>query len=161
MENKGCFIFLSLISVLICIVAVSWLIAIPGINNTVEKTFPVKTEIIWEKVSPDSKYKAVMFSKSRGATTGIRYHLSIIPNGEAITKDDKANVFINYGIYDIEWEDETTLMVKKYEEGRDYYKAEEYNGIKIKYLSPAETREFERNKNQTQGDGSIVLISKN
>ncbi|MBE7034369.1 MAG: hypothetical protein E7406_09115 [Ruminococcaceae bacterium] len=137
---------MSLISVLICVVAVRWLIAIPGLNNAKEKTFPVKTEIIWEKVSPDSKYKAVMFSKDAGATTGVRYHLSIIPNGENITEKDNANVFENYGIYDIEWEDETTLLVKKYEEGTDYYRVEEYNGIKIKYLSPAETREHERNK---------------
>ena len=87
-----------------------------------------------------------MFSKNAGATTGYRYHLSIIPNGENITEKDNANVFENYGIYDIEWENETTLLVKKYEEGTDYYKVEEYKGIKIKYLSPAETREHEKNK---------------
>ncbi len=148
MKNKG-YIVLSLFSVLICILAVSWLIAIPKLNNITEKTFPVEMEIIWEKVSPDSKYKAVMFSKNAGATTGFRYHLSIIPSGETITEEDNANVFMNYGIYDIEWEDEKTLLVKKYEEGRDYCKAEEYNGIKIKYLSPAETREFEKNKKAT------------
>lgn len=145
MKNKG-YVLLSVVSVLICIVAVSWLIAVPKLNNTVEKTFPTKMEIIWEKVSPDSKYKAVMFSKNAGATTGYRYHLSIIPNGENITEKDNANVFMNYGIYDIEWQDETTLLVKKYEEGTDYYKVEEYNGIKIKYLSPAETREYEKSK---------------
>lgn len=145
MKKKG-YIILSLFSILICILAVSWLVGVMQIGNTAEKNPSVKMEIIWEKVSPDSKYKAVMFSKEAGATTGVGYHLSIIPNGENITEKDSANVFSYNEIYDIEWEDENTLLVKKYERGTEYYKVEEYNGIKIKYLSPEETRAYEKNK---------------
>jgi len=149
MKNKK-YVYLSLISVLVCIVIVGLLLVVPKlVNNSVkEETLPEKVEIIWEKISPDKRYNAVMFSNPEDKTAIVRYQLSIIPNCDKITKEDTANVFSYDGIYDIEWENETTLLVKKYEEGEEYYKVEEYNGIKIKYLSPSETREHEKNKRE-------------
>lgn len=148
MKNKK-YIYLCLVGVLLCIITVSLVIFLPQFILSQENgTGAGKLEIICQKPSPYSSYTAIMFSV-KGEEGSTPFQLSIVPQGETVNEKDTANAFSYDGIYDVEWQDESTLLVKLYEDKNEYYKVEEIGGIKLRYLSPEETREYEKNKKTT------------
>ncbi len=88
--------------------------------------------IIMEEISPDKKYKAVVFERNINATTKQSYQLSIINVNDEI-KNKPGNVFISYYDFEVYWEDESVLHVKNKKENDKLKKKKEYKHIKILY----------------------------
>ena len=68
-------------------------------------------DIIQEVVSPDGEYVAYVFESNGGATSWFVYRLSILKNGKQLKRGDIGNTYINDYEFDVEWNDNDTLMV--------------------------------------------------
>ena len=89
-------------------------------------------EIVFESVSPGAEYKAVIFTRDAGATTQTSYQLSVIKNGKKLS-NNSGNVFISYSKIDIEWKDETTLLVTIYGNETIFKQEEKIGAVVILY----------------------------
>jgi len=73
---------------------------------------PTGNKIIKEVEIPESNYKAVVFFRDAGATTGISTHLSIIKKNESL-KNRSGNIFITEGRFDIECMDNKVFIINR------------------------------------------------
>ena len=89
-------------------------------------------EVIYEILSPDGKYKAVVFNRNFGATTAFNYQLSILKKDEKL-KDKEGNVFISYSRISVGWKDDKTLLVTLSESKHIFKQIHDFYGISILY----------------------------
>ena len=124
MKKVGC--FFKIIGLVLCVLIILniYLGHILNISNN--------NNIIMEEISPDKKYKAVVFERNINATTKQSYQLSIINANDEI-KNKSGNVFISYYDFEVYWEDESVLNVKNKKENDKLKKKKEYKHIKILY----------------------------
>ena len=135
-------LILSIFTVIICLIGNSCFNYIPNLGiceNTVEK----------EVISPNEKYKAVIFDRGCGATVGFITAISIIPGNEKINNDTFEYILFAENVYrestfkngqeqygnfnfDIKWINDEELLVL-YTESKNLSKKESFKNIKIKY----------------------------
>jgi hypothetical protein len=139
MLNKTWSIFL--IVLLITVFAIYSCIEIPGFvcENTVEK----------EIISPNRKFKAVIYDRGCGTATDFMTGISIVPVNYKLGNDNEDYVLfaeevyrnrsyineqIQYGSFnfDVKWINDEELLVF-YTEAKNLSKKESYNNIKINY----------------------------
>lgn len=95
-------------------------------------------EVFQEVVSPDGRYKAVVFQRDCGVTTGFSTQISIL-RAEQELEDDPGNIFIMDGHPEwthvaITWVDAETISIK-YAFGYEPFKSKNsYRGIHIEYV---------------------------
>lgn len=129
MNNKKFIIF----PILIFLVVISFLIYNIYILFIYIDDSIVSNQIISEYVSPNGKYRAVVFVRDAGATTNRSYQLSILKNGKKL-KNQKGNVLITYSDFEVTWVDSQTLKVEIRNKNKDVFKQiEEIDDIKILY----------------------------
>ena len=87
-------------------------------NNIIDQT----------EINP--KYKAVIYERNCGATTGYSYHLSLINHTKAIP-EGKGNIYISNDEFKVMIED--GIIIVKDSTIDDYIRKERYKGMKIKY----------------------------
>lgn len=124
MKKVGC--FFKIIGLVVCALVI--------LNIYLGYTLHISdnNNIIMEEISPDKKYKAVVFERNINATTKQSYQLSIINANDEI-KNKPGNVFISYYDFEVYWEDESVLHVKNKKENDKLKKKKEYKHIKILY----------------------------
>ncbi len=92
-------------------------------------------EIGYEELSPDGKFKAVVFERDCGATTRASTQISILPKSESLT-NEAGNIFIAKGDLRIamQWISTTELSVT-YPPGTTVFrKQEQKDGITIRFV---------------------------
>ena len=92
-----------------------------------------------EILSPDGKYRAVIFERDCGATTGFNRQLSIVPSNKKL-KNEKGNVFIIEGeIVSTCWKTPTTFVII-YNGNREciFLQKETYNDVSVSYVDSEE-----------------------
>lgn len=89
-----------------------------------------ETNIIETKISPDNKYKAIVFERACGATTGFNRHVLI--SSEKEPKLKKGNVLIiNGNEVEVFWITSDVIRIKYL--GKEVFKTDYINEIKIEY----------------------------
>lgn len=110
-----------------------------GCDVLVNKLFPFcGNDIVSELPSPDKRFKAVVFQRDCGATTGFSTQISIIPFNEKLGDDSGGNIFVandNNGNAplsdkgtiqtDAQWKDSSRLRII-YDKRAKVYKNEFY-----------------------------------
>ena len=82
------------------------------------------------KISPDNKYKAIVFERACGATTGFNRHVLI--SSEKEPKLKKGNVLIiNGNEVEVFWITSDVIRIKYL--GKEVFKTDYINEIKIEY----------------------------
>lgn len=61
--------------------------------------------------SPDGKVEAVILTHDAGATTGIAYHVALVPRGGAPDLDESVLVADKVSALSVSWQDATHLSV--------------------------------------------------
>jgi len=94
-------------------------------------------DIYSELLSPNKKYKAVVFQRDCGATTGFSTQISIIKSAETLDNDG-GNVFIIKGHPKkvspiLFWNSNSELNIKKEINGSEFKAEERFGTINIKY----------------------------
>ncbi|MBO2946248.1 hypothetical protein JJQ72_20035 [Paenibacillus sp. F411] len=87
---------------------------------------------IVEKIdSPDNSKSAVIFIRACGATTSDSYHLSILEEDQNLS-NEKGNIYISQGKFEIDWSDDTNLHVSYYS-SKIFKQETEFQDVKIEY----------------------------
>ncbi|MDX1920814.1 MAG: DUF5412 family protein [Candidatus Caenarcaniphilales bacterium] len=102
-------------------------------------------EVIQSVISPDKKYKLVIFNRNCGATTGFSTQISIL-NKNFSLKNEGGNIFIaddNHGEVlltknkalpiQVTWVSDREVFIKYGEKVRTFQKKDRFKGIKINY----------------------------
>lgn len=91
-------------------------------------------EVSHFSVSPDNKFKAVVFNRNCGATTGFNTQISII-NIDSQLQTNGGNIFImdNKENITLEWSSNNQLVVKGNLNNETFKKLQEFKGIHISY----------------------------
>ncbi len=105
---------------------------------------PVNIKVC-EIQSPDKQYKAIVFNRDAGATTGFNAQLSILKSNSTLP-DDGGNVFIcdsdhgkapvaSWGGPElrIEWQNSDILKIRYHENVRVFKSKKQFENIKIEY----------------------------
>jgi hypothetical protein len=105
---------------------------------------------ISETPSPGAEFKAVVFTRDCGATTGFGTHVSILSNGTALSPSDGGNLFIaddNHGAapagagggpdVQVEWVGRNRLQLRHDHRVRVFKAEEMVLEVKVEYLGPA------------------------
>jgi hypothetical protein len=108
---------------------------------------PCKNELIGEHPSPDGKYKAVLFVRDCGATTGFSTQVSLL-RSNAQLKNGSGNLFIadtDHGKIPsgqkggpevrIVWEGSKDIYIVHHENARVFKAEKKVNGINVNYKS--------------------------
>jgi hypothetical protein len=102
--------------------------------------------LISQTVSPDSRYRAVVFVRDCGATTGFSTQVSILKEGREFQDDDLGNVLVtsdkyygaysnNYGSAEIKiyWTSNNKILIKIDQTALIGNPANEFHDISIDY----------------------------
>ena len=93
--------------------------------------------IIQTSVSPNQKYKLVLYQRDCGATTGFSSQISLLDNNEKLDlEDDSGNVYIANGYPDnfkIIWISNNSVIIKR-PQTKTYKIKKEVNNISFRYL---------------------------
>ena len=92
-----------------------------------------KLTIMSEKLSPDSKNKAVSFRSNAGATTAYGYHLSILKPHRRL-KNMGGNAFLSYSEFDFEWVSDNEILVTVRENGHIFHQHSQVGNVNITYV---------------------------
>jgi hypothetical protein len=103
-------------------------------------------QIITEQLSPDKKYKFIVFVRDCGATTGFSTQVSILRNDKKLRDDDSGNVltisdhyygdwYNKYGGADVkaEWTTNKKILIRFDNRAETRTKENEVKGIEIVY----------------------------
>lgn len=93
-----------------------------------------KNEILSQKVSPDGERIAIIFKRNAGATTGDNFQLSIIKSDQTL-KNTGGNTYISYSEFEVEWEENNSLIVYVNESSEAFKKRKKVFGVNILYQS--------------------------
>lgn len=89
-------------------------------------------KVISEVGSPDGKYNAFYFIRDLGATTKASSQLTVLKKGKKLG-DTVGNVFVTYGEFDVEWENDNMLVVNIKKDEEIFKQLTKYKDIEIKY----------------------------
>lgn len=90
-------------------------------------------EIIKEVYSPDKQYKAIIFERDCGATTGTSSQLSILKANKELENEVGNTFVVNEGEIRIEWTSQRQLKVYFDSLARSFEMKDRIEGIEIKY----------------------------
>jgi hypothetical protein len=91
-------------------------------------------EIITETYSPDKKYKAIVFNRDCGATTGISSQLSILKADKELENKGGNTFVVDKGeIIKIEWTNQRQLTVLYDSLARTFEMKDRLEGISVEY----------------------------
>ena len=101
-----------------------------------------------EVLSPDSKWKAVVFERDCGATTDFSTQISLINGNQSLPHGSSGNVFTAdsgrdkvrvdvKGILpiDLNWESNNTLVVRYPARARVFTQVLQYKGVALRYVA--------------------------
>ncbi len=93
-----------------------------------------KNTIVTTSISPDKKWKVVLFERSCGSTTGYSSQISLLKAGEEISNVG-GNIYIAGGLpkgYSINWQSNSNVILNgtSYE---TFKKIKQFNGITFTY----------------------------
>lgn len=93
-----------------------------------------ENEVVSEVTSPSGKFKAVMFERGCGATTGFNTQVSIIDADESVP-DDAGNAIILDELVPlhIQWLSDDELSISGRRETQVFKQEEVVNGVRIRY----------------------------
>lgn len=89
-------------------------------------------KVIEEVDSPDGKYTAIYFVRDIEATTKASYQLTILKERKKLG-DTVGNVFVTYGEFDVQWENENILVVEIKKDEEIFKQLKEYKEIEFRY----------------------------
>ena len=94
-------------------------------------------EINLELMSPDKKYKAIIFQRDCGATTGFSTQVSIIKSIEELP-NESGNVLITDGHpndngYKLNWLNNENILISNTQNNRIHFKEQTIGAISISY----------------------------
>ena len=106
---------------------------------------PCENELVGEHLSPDGQYKAVLFVRDCGATTGFSTQVSLLRSDELV-KNGSGNLFIadtDHGKIPsgqkggpevrIVWEGSKDIYIVHHENARVFKAEKKINGINVNY----------------------------
>jgi len=104
------------------------------------------SEVFQEVLSPNSKYKVVVYERNCGATTGFSTNISIIDGHISLlggVTDRPGNIFQADGYPDwfeinVKWENNTRLVIEHNGKPIPYYAEENIQDVKIEYIENRE-----------------------
>ena len=96
-----------------------------------------RNTIVQTSISPNKKYKLVLFQRDCGATTGFSSQISLLDNDKKLDLEtDSGNVYIAKGYPDnfkIVWVNNNSVIIKRPKE-KTYKIQKKVNNISFKYL---------------------------
>lgn len=108
---------------------------------------PCKNELVGEHLSPDGQYKAVIFIRDCGATTGFSTQVSLLRSNMQL-KNGSGNLFIadsDHGKIPsnpkggpevkIVWQGSKDLYIVHHKQARVFKAENKFNGINVNYTS--------------------------
>lgn len=93
-------------------------------------------EVTQTVASPSSAFKAVVFSRNCGATTGINTQVSVLRENEQLSNEG-ANTFIANGSVHlvVRWENDATLSISGLGNVSPIKKAQQVSGVAVTYAN--------------------------
>ena len=90
--------------------------------------------IVNASTSPNGKWKAVLFERNCGATTGFSSQISLIKADKELN-NEAGNIYIADGYpkdYTLKWGSDTTVKIGG-AYGKNYKKETQFNGVRFSY----------------------------
>lgn len=98
-------------------------------------------ETLKEELSPNKLFKAIVFKRDCGATTGLSVQVMILKSTESLKSDLSGNIFIIDGNHaeapitdtNVSWITDRELLIRYPQNARTFKMEKNLNGIRIVY----------------------------